>query len=75
MGSEAGGSALARANTVPKLGRGGVLFTAEQLSRHRRVCSWCTLTAALLIATVPVAVPEARAAYPTLRQQRGASTS
>jgi len=46
---------------------GGVLLTAEQLTRHRRICSWCTVTAALLVSTVPVALPEARAAWRTLR--------
>jgi hypothetical protein len=46
---------------------GGLLLTAEQLTKHRRLCSWCTATAALLVATVPVALPEARAAWRTLR--------
>jgi hypothetical protein len=42
---------------------GGLVLTAEQLTRHRRVCSWCITTAALLVATVPAALPEARAAW------------
>lgn len=46
---------------------GGVVLTAEQLTKHKRICSWCTVTAALLIATVPVALPEARAAWCALR--------
>jgi uncharacterized membrane protein len=48
---------------------GGLFLTAEQLSRHRKVCSWCTAGAALLVATVPVALPEARAAWRTLRRR------
>jgi len=46
---------------------GGLLLTAEQLTKHKRVCSWCIATAALLVATVPAAVPEARAAWRSLR--------
>ncbi|MGB8960425.1 MAG: glycoside hydrolase family 15 protein [Pseudonocardiaceae bacterium] len=46
---------------------GGLVLTAEQLTKHKRLCSWCTATAALLVATVPVAVPEARAAWRSLR--------
>ncbi len=46
---------------------GGLYLTAEQLTKHKRVCSWCTASAALLIATVPTVLPEARAAWRTLR--------
>jgi hypothetical protein len=46
---------------------GGLFLTAEQLTKHKRVCSWCVATAALLVATVPAAVPEARAAWRSLR--------
>ena len=42
---------------------GGLFLTAEQLTKHRRLCSWCTLSAGLLVATVPTALPEARAAW------------
>jgi hypothetical protein len=45
---------------------GGLLLTAEQLTKHKRVCSWCIGTAALLVATVPAAMPEARAAWRSL---------
>ncbi|WP_201294863.1 MULTISPECIES: vitamin K epoxide reductase family protein [unclassified Nocardiopsis] len=38
-----------------------ILF-AEQVSRHRRVCSWCTLAAIANLAMVPASLPEARAA-------------
>ena len=41
----------------------GLFLTAEQLTKHRRLCSWCTVSAALLVATVPTALPEARAAW------------
>ncbi len=47
---------------------GGLVLTAEQLTKHRKVCFWCTIAAVAQIATVPYAVPEARAA---LRQLRG----
>ena len=46
---------------------GGLYLTAEQLTKHKRVCSWCTASAALLVATVPTVLPEARAAWRTLR--------
>ena len=42
---------------------GGLFLTAEQLTKHRRLCSWCTASAVLLLATVPTALPEARAAW------------
>ncbi len=49
---------------------GAVLLTAEQLTKHRRLCSWCTASAAFLVASVPAALPEARAAWRTLRSAR-----
>ncbi len=48
---------------------GAVYLTAEQLTKHRRVCSWCTASAALLIATVPSVLPEARAAWAAWRSR------
>ena len=48
---------------------GGLYLTAEQLTKHKRVCSWCTASAALLVATVPTALPEARAAWRSLRSR------
>lgn len=48
---------------------GGLLLTAEQLTKHKRLCSWCTVTAALLVATVPTALPEAKAAWRALRRR------
>lgn len=48
---------------------GGLLLTAEELTKHKRLCSWCTVTAALLVATVPTALPEAKAAWRVLRRR------
>jgi hypothetical protein len=48
---------------------GGVYLFAEQLSKHKRICSWCTMTAALLVATVPTVLPEARAAVRAWRSR------
>lgn len=46
---------------------GGAYLFAEQVTKHKKVCSWCTLSAALLAATVPAALPEAKAAWKHLR--------
>jgi uncharacterized membrane protein len=46
---------------------GAALLTAEQLTRHRRICSYCTVAAAATAATLPLALPEARAAWRELR--------
>lgn len=48
---------------------GGVYLFAEQVSKHRRVCSWCTVSSALLVATVPAVLPEAKAAWRALRNR------
>ena len=48
---------------------GGLYLFAEQVTKHRKVCSWCTVSAALLVATVPAVLPEARAAWRTLRRR------
>ena len=45
---------------------GAGLLTAEQATRHRRFCAWCLVAAAAQVATVPAAVPEARAAARSL---------
>ena len=47
---------------------GGVYLFAEQLTKHKKVCSWCTASAALLVATVPAVMPEARAAWTAWRK-------
>jgi uncharacterized membrane protein len=46
---------------------GGVYLFTEQVTKHKKVCSWCTASAALLLATVPAVLPEARAAWKSLR--------
>jgi len=46
---------------------GGLYLFAEQVTKHKKVCSWCTASAALLLATVPAVLPEARAAWKSLR--------
>ncbi len=38
-------------------------LTIDQWTKHRAFCSWCLLAAAATIATVPLAMPEARIAY------------
>jgi hypothetical protein len=48
---------------------GGLYLTTEQLTKHKRLCSWCTVSAALLVATVPTAVPEAKAAWRSWRDR------
>lgn len=47
---------------------GALWLTAEQLTRHRAVCSWCTAGAAALLASAAVAYPEARDAVGHLRR-------
>jgi hypothetical protein len=42
---------------------------AEQATRHKKVCSWCTVSAGLLLATVPAVLPEARAAWRAWRER------
>jgi uncharacterized membrane protein len=46
----------------------GLYLTAEQLTKHRRVCSWCTLSAAALLGSAMAGWPEARDALRTLRR-------
>jgi len=48
---------------------GGTYLFAEQLTKHKKVCSWCTVSAGLLLATVPAVLPEARAAWKSLRSR------
>jgi uncharacterized membrane protein len=57
---------LAAAKVVSDAVNGGYLF-AEQVSKHRAVCSWCTVAAAASLATVPLVLPEARRAWARLR--------
>jgi uncharacterized membrane protein len=46
----------------------GVWLFAEQVTRHRRLCGWCTLAAATAVAAVPFTVPEAYRAWRTVRR-------
>ncbi len=41
----------------------GLFLTAEQATKHKKFCSWCLLAALANVATVPQALPEARAAW------------
>ncbi len=48
---------------------GAALLTAEQVTMHRKLCSWCLTAAAASVAMVPAALPEARAALRSLRSR------
>lgn len=48
---------------------GGAYLFAEQVTKHKKLCSWCTVSAGFLIATVPAVLPEARAAWKALRHR------
>lgn len=43
-------------------------LTVDQWTRHQAFCGWCLLAAGLTFATVPQPIPEARAAWRTLRR-------
>lgn len=60
--------ALAAKTAADTAGAGFLL--AEQITKHRAVCSWCTVAALAQIATLPLAVPEARAAWRAWRGRR-----
>lgn len=45
----------------------GIFLFGEQVTGHRKVCSWCTLAAAANVAALPFVVPEARRAWRALR--------
>ncbi len=57
---------LAAAKTVGDAAASAFLFV-EQVSGHRRLCSWCTLAAIANVAAVPAVLPEARRAWRALR--------
>lgn len=46
----------------------GTFLFLEQITGHRKVCSWCTLAALANVATVALVWPEARRAWRTLRR-------
>ena len=58
---------LALAGKVAVDAANGIRLSVDQWSKHRAFCSWYLLGAAASIATVPVVIPEARAALGRLR--------
>jgi len=46
-----------------------LVLTLEQGTKHRRFCSWCLMAAAASAATLPAAIPEARAAWSAWRKR------
>ncbi|MBW3639004.1 MAG: vitamin K epoxide reductase family protein [Actinobacteria bacterium] len=48
---------------------GGAYLFAEQVTKHKKVCSWCTASAGLLVATVPAVLPEALAGWRAWRSR------
>lgn len=58
---------LALAAKVAVDAAGAAYLTAEQLTKHRKVCTYCTVASVLTFAMVPAVVPEARAAWRALR--------
>jgi uncharacterized membrane protein len=58
---------LAAAKVMTDALNGGYLF-AEQVSKHRAICGWCTVAAVASVATVPLVLPEARRAWAQLRR-------
>lgn len=44
-------------------------LTAEQISKHRRLCAWCLGAAAAVAGTVPQVIPEAKAALSRLQDR------
>lgn len=47
---------------------GSYLF-AEQVTKHGRICSWCTVSALASLVTVPLVLPEAKQAWRVLRSR------
>lgn len=62
---------LAMAAKVGMDALGGLYLTAEQVSKHRRICSWCTAATIASLMMVPHAVPEATAAARRLAGRSG----
>lgn len=46
---------------------GAAYLTAEQVTKHRKVCTYCTAASLLTFAMVPAVLPEARSAWRALR--------
>lgn len=45
-----------------------MVLTKDQMTKHQAFCSWCLLAAGATLGTVPLVVPEARAAWRELRR-------
>jgi uncharacterized membrane protein len=48
---------------------GALYLLAEQVTKHRKICSWCTVAAVAQLAALPLALPEARTALQRLRRR------
>lgn len=51
----------------------GVMLTAEQVAKHRALCSWCVIAATASWISLPSALPEARIGLRNLFRGRGRS--
>lgn len=63
---------LAMAAKLAADAAGAGYLTLEQITKHRAVCAYCVAAAAASVAMVPLALPEARAAWQSLRLRRAA---
>jgi uncharacterized membrane protein len=61
--------AVASAGKVLWDAANGAYLFAEQVTKHRRVCGWCTVAAVASAVTVPVVLPEALHAWRALRNR------
>lgn len=59
---------LAAAKVVSDALNGSYLF-AEQVTKHGKLCSWCTIAAAASLASVPFVLPEAVKGWRTMRSR------
>lgn len=57
---------LAAGKVISDALNGSYLF-AEQVTKHGKLCSWCTAAAAASLASVPMVLPEAKASWRSLR--------
>jgi uncharacterized membrane protein len=59
---------LAGKTTIDLIASGKL--TVEQVTKHRALCSWCLLSGATALGTLPLALPEARVAIGHLRGRK-----
>jgi len=59
---------LAAAKVSADVLSSGYLF-AEQVTKHRKICTWCTAAALASLVSLPTVLPEAREALVTLRRR------